>query len=410
MSQWNLKGKIPVKISDESGIKHYEVALINGSEEKILLNQTPKNKPREINFSLPMPKQNISHGDKLTFKITARDSSKSSFFMGNASEKTFEITIDTQIPRVNIIQMSNTITRGGAAAVVFYAHDDALATLSVTNGFQSFVVFPFYKENYFVGIIPWYIFNPSFKGAIIAQDKAGNTRRFNINFTRYNRNYRTSNIALNSAFIDGKIAEIIANENLYDVRDFKTPLAAFRYVNEEIRAKDAAKVAQNILNTTSEVEEFSVFKPMEGAKVVGLFGDHRKFSFNKEPAGESHHLGIDLASSKHAKVFASNDGVVVMNDELGVYGNVLIIEHGFGVASLYAHLSESFKDVGDSVKRGEVIAQTGASGFAFGDHLHFTMLIQGIESISNEWMDSKWLKININDVLNNAKQVIDAHN
>lgn len=407
-SYWNLKGEIPIKITDSTGIRSYKVIVNINDTQKILLNKKiATNTQKEILFTLPIPKVNIKNGDKLTYKIIARDYSKYGFFMGNESQETLTLTIDTQLPQVNIIQMSNIIVKGGAAAVVFYANDDALANISLTNGFQSFVAFPFYKPNYYVGIIPYYINNPSFKGAIIAQDKAGNTRRFSINFMRYNRNYRTSNISLKPTFIDGKIAEIIENENLHTIADFDNEISAFRYVNENIRNKDSKKISNKILNTEIDFYEFATFKPANNARVVGLFGDYRKFSFNKIDAGDSYHLGIDLAGVKNMPITASNDGIVVLSEELGIYGNTIIIEHGYGVASLYSHLKSIFVNEGDFIKQGDIIAESGMSGLAFGDHLHFSILIQGVPSISNEWMDSKWLKTHINDILNNAREVID---
>ena len=412
-SYWNLKGDIPVKITDSTGIRAYQVAVQIKSDsaessKKILIDKKLENAEKEVRFNLPIPKAHIKNGDTLIYIITAKDASKNAFFTGNKSTANLELTIDTQLPQVRIIQMSNIITRGGAGAVVFYANDDALANISLTNGFQSFVAFPFYKPNYYVGIIPYFITNPSFKGAIIAQDKAGNTRRFNINFMRYHRNYRTSNIALKPAFIEGKIAEIIENENVREFGSFENEISAFRYVNEDIRNKDAKKIEGKILNTQSEIDEFATFKPANNARVVGLFGDYRKFSFNKANAGDSWHLGIDLAGVKNMPITASNDGVVVLSEELGIYGNTIIIEHGYGVASLYSHLSSALVEEGDSIKAGDIIAYSGASGLAFGDHLHFTMLIQGLPSISNEWMDSKWLKTHINDILSNARKVIDT--
>lgn len=407
MSYWNTTSEIPISISDESGIRSYQVYYMNNNEEKLLLKKDSVNE-KEVNFNLPIPRINLNAIPKLTYKIVATDKSNYRFFFGNKAEKTFELNIDTKIPKVRIIQMSNIIIKGGSAAVVFYANDEAMSNISVTNGYQSFVAFPFYKKDYYVSIIPWYIHNPTFKGAIIAMDKAGNVRRFNINFTLYNRNYRTSNLALKNNFIDGKIAEIIENTNKKGLEDFSNPIDMFKYVNETIRHNDEEIISEKILNLNKEADSLNVFKPIENARVVGLFGDHRKFSFNKVDAGESYHLGVDLASLKHAPIIANNDGVVVMSEELGIHGNAMIIEHGYGVASLYAHLSEAYKKEGDSVKAGEIIGKSGSTGLAFGDHLHFGILIQGKPSMSNEWMDSKWLKININDVLENAKAVIES--
>lgn len=409
MSYWNIKGDLPITISDDSGIRYYEiVTMVDNSvvsDDKMAIKKDSADKM--INLTLPIPKVNLNNGSNLTYKIIAKDWSYNHFFFGNKIEKDFRLIIDTKPPKVRLIQMSNSIIKGGSAAVVFYANDEALADVSLTNGFQSLVVFPFYKKNYYVGIIPWYIQNPTFKGEIIAMDKAGNTKYFNINFTRYNRSYTSYNVVLKNSFIDEKIAEIIKNYNKKTLTDFSDPIDVFKYVNETIRNNDNLIISEKILNLNMALDNLNAFKPLENAKVIGLFGSHVKFSFNKADAGESYHLGIDLSSTKNAPVIASNDGVVVMSEELGVYGNVIMIEHGYGLASLYGHLSEVYKKEGDVIKQGDVIGSVGSSGLTFGDNLLFEILIQGEPVMTNEWMDSKWLKTNIINVLSNAKEVIE---
>ncbi|MDE6886162.1 MAG: M23 family metallopeptidase [Helicobacteraceae bacterium] len=410
MTYYNLKWDIPIKLSDPSGIRSYKVIFIKDDEEKILLDKKVS-KQKEVIFNLPLPKINLSDCQNLKYKIIANDGSKNRFFMGNTATKDFELIIDNKLPKVRIVAMSNTISKGGSAMVVFYASDEAISDISISNGEQSFVAFPFYKENYYIGIIPWFIKNPKFSGSIIVRDKAGNVRRSNVNFTRYSRNFRTSNLTLRSSFIDGKIAELIQNENEVKLDSFKTPIDMFKYVNETMRHKDENKISNKILNLENDMnKDFATFNPLDKATIVGLWGDYRRFNYNKEFAGDSYHLGVDLAKIKNSPIVASNDGVVVMSEELGVYGNTIIIEHGYGIATLYSHLSESYKNEGDIVKKDEIIGKSGSSGLAFGDHLHFGVLVQGKPTISNEWMDSKWLKANINDVIANAIKAIEEDN
>lgn len=408
MTYWNLKWDIPIKISDSSGIKSYRVSIINGNDVNTLLEKHIDDEIKtNIEFNLPIPKISISNGDTLKYKIDVVDNSKYHFFLGNSSEKKFDITIDTKSPQVGIIAMSNKITRGGSGVVVFFAKDDNLANISLSNGYESFVAFPFLKKGYYVSIIPWSIHNPNFKGRIIVEDKAGNIRRSNIGFARYARNYRTSNLTLKDSFIDDKISSIIENSSV-PLDSFKSRLEMFKYVNNVIRGNDEKIIYSKILNLDlNNNYQINTFKPLKDYVIVGLFGDHRKFMLDKEPAGESYHLGIDLANIKNAQVFASNDGVVVLKESLGIYGNTIIIDHGFGLSTLYSHLSESYVKEGDIVKKGDVIARTGATGLAFGDHLHFGVLIQGVFALSPEWMDSRWLKVNINDVLSEAVDIIE---
>src|SRR5690606_21018110 len=78
-----------------------------------------------------------------------------------------------------------------------------------------------------------------------------------------------------------------------------------------------------------------------------------------------------------APVLAANRGTVVFAGWLGIYGNCVIVDHGMGLQSLYAHLSTIEVNVGDAIERDQRLGRTGATGLAGGDHLHFTMLLNG---------------------------------
>ena len=90
------------------------------------------------------------------------------------------------------------------------------------------------------------------------------------------------------------------------------------------------------------------------------------------------HLGFDLASLQHAPVTASNRGVVLFANYLGIYGNCVILDHGLGVQSLYAHLSTIDVKEGERSRKARRSAAPASTGLAGGDHLHFTMLVNGV--------------------------------
>ena len=73
----------------------------------------------------------------------------------------------------------------------------------------------------------------------------------------------------------------------------------------------------------------------------------------------------------------------------------MVIDHGQGLASLYGHLSEIKVVPGDMVKTGDIIGNTGQTGLAGGDHLHFSVLVNGVFVNPIEWWDSHWIKDNI---------------
>ena len=89
---------------------------------------------------------------------------------------------------------------------------------------------------------------------------------------------------------------------------------------------------------------------------------------------------------------ASNRGIVVYANYLGIYGNCVILDHGLGVQSLYAHLSTMDVKEGETVEKGQVLGRTGMTGLAGGDHLHFTMLVNGVAVNPVEWWDSHWME------------------
>lgn len=103
-------------------------------------------------------------------------------------------------------------------------------------------------------------------------------------------------------------------------------------------------------------------------------------------------MGYDLASVKRAPVEASNRGWVVLARFFGIYGNAVVIDHGYGLMTLYGHLSSIEVEPGQEVNRGQVIGRSGETGLAGGDHLHFTVLLQGQPVDPIEWFDAKWIR------------------
>lgn len=89
------------------------------------------------------------------------------------------------------------------------------------------------------------------------------------------------------------------------------------------------------------------------------------------PRGESFHDGIDIAAPPGTRVTAAREGSVIYADTLRGYGNVVIVEHGGGYATVYAHNEENLVRVGDHVRQGEPIAKVGSSGRTSGPNLHF---------------------------------------
>jgi murein DD-endopeptidase MepM/ murein hydrolase activator NlpD len=94
--------------------------------------------------------------------------------------------------------------------------------------------------------------------------------------------------------------------------------------------------------------------------------------------------------------------VVVYAAPLTIYGNTVVVDHGWGLQTLYAHLSVIEVKEGDAVTKGQELGRSGATGLALGDHLHFEVLIQGVSVTPVVWWDGKWIRDHVGRPLREA--------
>jgi murein DD-endopeptidase MepM/ murein hydrolase activator NlpD len=137
------------------------------------------------------------------------------------------------------------------------------------------------------------------------------------------------------------------------------------------------------------------FQRQSRAQAEAHFADTRNYIYNGKKIDQQTHLGYDLAVTQHVGVEASNDGRIVYAAPLGIYGNCIVVDHGYGLMTLYGHLSQINVHEGDMVKRGQVMGISGMTGMAGGDHIHFGMLLDGIQIDPKEWWDPHWIKDHI---------------
>ena len=112
-------------------------------------------------------------------------------------------------------------------------------------------------------------------------------------------------------------------------------------------------------------------------------GDTRitsKFAMRVHPITGQYklHTGVDIGAPEGANFVAANDGIVVKAELNAAYGNMVIIDHGGGISTLYAHGSAILVEVGQSVKRGDSILKVGSTGYSTGPHAHFEVRINGV--------------------------------
>ena len=407
---WNLKKPLKIKIEDLSGVKSYNVVLKSKNDEIILHNEQFMIAKESLNIEVEPPRSAYAMKDKdITIIVQATDSSKWNFLNGNSVTKEFKLKIDKKRPQLSVLSNSYKIKKGGAALVIFKVDDENLKDFYIQTNFnKKFKAQPFYKDGYYISLLAWPVTQRSFKANIIAHDFAGNSSKTYIPLYLKQKKYRVSNIKLRDKFLKGKIAQLA--EEFIETQGIESSLEQFKIINEDVRAKNE-KLIHEITSVVYDemIIDFKINKmyPLKNGKVVASFGDHRKYTYKGKNISESYHLGLDMASNAMAKIKPKNSGDIVYADYNGIYGNMPIVHHGLGLYTIYGHCSSIKVNNGDFLNENDNIANTGKSGYAMGDHLHFGVLIQGIEVRPAEWMDKKWMKLNISDVIKNAKKIID---
>jgi murein DD-endopeptidase MepM/ murein hydrolase activator NlpD len=226
---------------------------------------------------------------------------------------------------------------------------------------------------------------------LFARDEAGNTARADFDYRAFPKPFKRSRIQLDDRFLDRVVPAIL--EGTSEVKPDGDTLAKFLVINGDLRRKNAEKIASFAAQTSPQILWGGVvFHPFTNTAVESAFADHRTYIYKGREVDQQIHLGFDLASFTGTPIVAANRGKVVFADELGIYGNCVILDHGMGVQSLYAHLASIDVKPGQVVEKEATLGRSGMTGLAGGDHLHFTMLVNGKMVNPVEWWDSHWIE------------------
>jgi len=412
---WNLRDKLTFHIHDESPIKYYKVVLINANKAKVLKTKEflPTEMKKDIDIEVKLPEFYQVQGNEVTIKVEAVDSSKWNYFAGNEAVKKFDFYIDTISPMIELISNNYSMRRGGSGIAIVKITDKHLkeAYIKISNRdnpqqFYKFKLTPFYKKDYYISLLAWPYDFDTFSADVVAKDVANNISIRHIPIRWILPRYPHVKINITKNFITTIDMPILERMHINVPNDL---VKVFKMVNETIRKKNEEhlyKVTNKILD--KQIESFYIrpFHPMKGAVVKAKYGEMRSYIYNGEIISKAVHKGIDLASFRHAKIYASNPGRVIFTGWVGIYGNTLALYHKLGLVSTYSHCSSFNVNVNNYISRGTLIARSGSTGAVFGDHLHFGIYIQGIPVNPREWMDGHWIKGNITDIILRAKRLI----
>ncbi len=306
---------------------------------------------------------------------------------------TLDTIIDTVPPKLYLLASTSIVKQGASGAVKTKATDAEKVVVKI--GENEYPLFKMDKDTYF-GVFPVNVEeDQNTRVKLIAYDNVGNKTSLTLPTKVRKARFKRIVVNITDEIIETKIKPLLGDE-----AEGLSNLEIFKKVNEEWRMLNENKIKE--IGKKSEPRKLwkGKFLQLKNSKVISLFGELRYYRYKGKIISKSRHLGYDLASVKNAKVQAANSGVVVFVGDLGIYGNTIIIDHGLGVMSLYSHLGSMLVKEGEYVEKGKVIGTTDMTGLAFGDHLHFGILVHGVEVTPLEWWDPKWLKNNIDKVMN----------
>ncbi len=403
--------EIPLVVTDEkSGIRTVKVVLKQGSRHTTLLEKRftfeglfNAEGVHRFDGVISIDASELTQG-RADLEVYAWDYSRSSGGDGNLTIAEHKMIVDTIPPALRLVTQLNYVNKGGSGLIVYQTTSDAVKS-GLYVGERYFPGFHAKKgseEGMHVCYFGIAIDTPrDVQISLWAKDKAGNVSKANLNRSIHIRNkkFRTRRIKISDRFLDAVLP--------YFLQELKDPTAKnivkFLEINQRVR-KENAKVFYDLRTDATPRKLWEgTWLRLKNAANMARFGDKRLYYYQGKIVDEQVHLGVDLASLAHSKVGAANNGRVVFSDRLGIYGLTVVLDHGQGLFSTYSHLSKINVKTGETVKKGDVIALTGQTGLAGGDHLHFGMMISGLFVNPIEWWDSHWIKDNVTRKLKAVK-------
>jgi murein DD-endopeptidase MepM/ murein hydrolase activator NlpD len=388
---------ITLKLDTQGGLlKKLTVSAVQADRTVTVLSKDYPPGSHQAAETFNLAKSGLKEG-AFTLQISATGSA-ARFGANRTTSKTHPFTLESKPLVVAVVSVAHNITQGGAGLVVYTVSKEVEKT-GVVFGDQ---FFPGYRQggNYYACLFPfpYNMESGKYVPRVIAVDRSGSERQAGINYHLIAKTFSTDRINLTDTFL-----EKIAAEFKGKFPQAGTPQEIFLKANRDQRQQDLKLISDYGRKSSPLPLWQGAFQRMPKAAPLGGFAQSRTYVYQGKEIDRQTHLGFDLASLAHADVPAANRGKVVFTGDFGIYGQCIIIDHGLGLQTLYGHLSQIGVKAGDTVESGQTIGNTGATGMAGGDHLHFEMAISGQSVNPIEWWDAHWIKDNLTGKLELVK-------
>ena len=410
---FGVSQEITIAVSDpKSGLRKIWVGLLKDGKEVVLHTadfptagflKGGSLKQAAVKVSVDPAKLGFSDGEAM-LRMVVHDYSWKDWWKGNKTYLEKKVVIDTRPPQIEVLSRAHNINQGGAGLVVFRTSEDcSRGGVRVGDKFYPGYGGFFDDPNVYLTFVALgYGQGRNTEMRVSAVDLAGNSAESNFYYHIRRKNFRKDNITISDRFLDRKLPEFSSQ---LSGSTAKTPVDRFLEINRDLRQANYQKISEACRNPAKKIHWQGTFLRLPKSATRARYADHRTYYYSGRRIDQQVHLGIDLASLSNSPVPAGNAGVVVFAEYLGIYGKTVILDHGFGLFSMYSHLSQIAVKKGDVVARGAQLGRTGTSGMAGGDHLHFSMLIDDTFVNPVEWWDKNWIKNNVTTKLEWARSI-----
>ena len=396
--------RIVLRIEDEGkGLEWVEVSLEKAGSTRVLLSES-YSRPwpwqggvnwRSLAFSpsLSLGDEQLSEGE-FSLRVSLRD--HPNFWLWNHPvSEARSFYLDLTPPAIEVLSQQHYIRQGGAESVLYRLSSDAVSS-GVQVGENVFDGYPLLEPGEAAHLCLFALSHDQpadTRMSLWAEDAAGNRSQASFWVKAFPVRFRSRQIRLSDQLMTTVVPEILEHSD--DVARQDTVLETFLLVNGKLRQANHAALKAISRKSSRRLLWGEAFLQLSNSQVESAFADHRTYYYDGQEVDQQTHLGFDLASIARSPVESANDGTVVLADYFGIYGNTVLVDHGLGLLSLYGHLSSIDVQAGQSVQRGEVLGRTGQTGLAAGDHLHFSLILQGVQVNPLEWWDARWVNDHI---------------
>ena len=395
------KTPVQVRIEDPQRVEKVRVELVQGSDVKPVLEKEFQARPawqvwgggEPVEMTVDVGRDAVKglRSGEATIRVTAE---RAGTWLRRPEPVVSEIKLPVRLapPTLGVTSNFHYVNQGGSELVVYRVGEGSIRD-GVQAGKWWFPGFPMQgndaQQRFAFFAVPYDMDDPS-GVRLVAVDDVGNRAEvaFIDKFTP--RPIRTDTIDVNDPFLNRVVPEILSQSP--EIEDKGDLLQNYLAVNRDLRRKNAETLKELGAKSERRFLWDQPFLPMPNAKITAAFADRRTYVYNGKSIDQQDHLGFDMASVERDVIPSSNSGKVVLARYFGIYGNAVVVDHGYGIQSLYGHLSSLAVREGQEVRRGQELGRSGQTGLAGGDHLHFTMLLQGLPVSPVEWWDAHWIQ------------------